>query len=83
MMGKFTTRDNGISKQFKPHIYQSKEGDRLGSFMINVIMIEEISNIGTDQIAEIEEFSMNKTEVDLGMNRITGMIIGEVILEVT
>ena len=37
--------------------------------MINVIMIEEVIKIGTDQIAEIEEFSMDKIEVDLGMDR--------------
>ena len=45
--------------------------------MINIIMIEEIIKIGIDQIAEIEEFSMDKLEVDLGMNKITGMIIGK------
>ena len=28
------------------------------------------------------EYSMDKTEVDLGMNKITGMIIGEETVEV-
>ena len=47
-------------------------------------MIEEIIKIGIDQIAEIEEFSLvDKIEVDLGMNRITAMIIGKEILKVT
>ena len=46
-------------------------------------MIEEIIKIGMDKIVELEEFSlvveisMDKIEVDLGMNKITGMIIGE------
>ena len=45
-------------------------------------MIEDIIKIGIDQIAEIEEFSMDKIEIDLGMDKITGMIIGEETLEV-
>ena len=63
--------------------------DRVEIFMINIIMIEEIIKIGIDQISKIEEFSlvvefsMDKIEVDLGMNKITGMIIGEDTLEVT
>ena len=58
-------------------------------FMINIIKIEEIIKIGIDQIAEIEEFSlvvefsMDKMEVDLGMHKVTGIIIGEETLEVT
>ena len=51
--------------------------------MINIIIIEEGIKIGTDQIAEMEDFRMDKIEVDLGMKRITGMIIGEEILGVT
>ena len=56
--------------------------------MINVNMIEEIIKIGVGQLAEIEEFSlvvefsMDKIEVDLGANKITGVIIGEETLEV-
>ena len=46
-------------------------------------MISEVITIGIDQIAEIEEISIDKIEVDIGMNIITGMIIGEEILEVT
>ena len=43
----------------------------------------EVIKTGTDQIEEIEEFSLvDKIEVYLGMNRITGMIIGEEILKV-
>ena len=57
MMGKLATEDYGISKQFKPQIYQSKRRGQSTNFMINVIMIEGIIKIGTDQIVEIEEFS--------------------------
>ena len=45
-------------------------------------MIEEVIKIDTDQIVEIEEFSIDKIEVDLGINKIIEMIIGEEILEV-
>ena len=62
---------------------KAKEGDRVGIFMINVIMTEEIIKKAIDQIAEIEEFSLvDKIEVDLGMNRIIEMIIGEETLEI-
>ena len=53
-------------------------------------MIKEIMEIGIDHMVEIGdfnlvvEFSMDRTiEVDLGMNKIVGVIIGEEILEVT
>ena len=43
-------------------------------------MTDKIIKIGTDQIAEIEEFNLvDKVEVDKGMNK----IIGEEILKVT
>ena len=71
MMDKLATRDNRINKWFKPQIDQSKRRDRVEIFMINIIMIEEIIKIGSEQI-----------EVDLGMNKIIWMIIGEEILEV-
>ena len=59
---------------------RAKEVDRVESFMIHIIMREEIIKIGTDQIAEIEEFNLvAKVEVDQGMNK----IIGEEILEVS
>ena len=45
-------------------------------------MIDEIIKIDIDQIAGIEEISMDKIEVDLGMNKIAGMIIEEETLEV-
>ena len=52
--------------------------------MINVIMIEEVIKLGTDLIVEIEEFSLvDKIEVDLAMNKIIEMIIGEEIVELT
>ena len=53
MMSKLATRDDGINEQSKPQIYQSKRRDRVEIFMINVIMIEKVIKIGTDQIAEI------------------------------
>ena len=52
-------------------------------------MIVEVMKLGSDQIVEIEkfnfviEFKMDKIEVDLGINKITGIIIGEEIVEVT
>ena len=50
--------------------------------MISIIMIEEIIKIGTDQIAEIEEFSLvDKIEVDLGMNRECIKILEDRIVE--
>ena len=56
--------------------------------MINIILIEEIIKIGIDQIVEIEKFSLvitfslDKIEVVLGTNKITGMITGEETLKV-
>ena len=52
-------------------------------------MIIEVIKINIDQIVKIEEFTlvvgfnMQKIEVDLDMNKITGMIIWENISEVT
>ena len=83
MMGKLATRDNSINKQFKPQIYQNKIRGQSIIFMINVIMIEEVIRKGIDQIAMTEEFSLvDKKEVDLGINKIIVMIIGEEILAV-
>ena len=45
--------------------------------MINEIMMEEIIKTGTDQITDIEGLIIDKIEVNIGMNRITGMITGE------
>ena len=63
---------------------KAKEGDRVEIFMINIIMTEEIIKTGYRSNSRDRriQFSMDKVEVDLGMNRITGMIIGEEILEV-
>ena len=81
-MGKLTTRDNRTNRQFKPQIYQSKRRGQSRNFVISVIMTEEIIKIGMDQIVEIEEFNLvDKVEVDQGMNRIIGMIIGEEVLK--
>ena len=46
-------------------------------------MIEEIIKIDIDQIVETGEFNLvDRVEVDQGMSKIIGMIIGEEILEV-
>ena len=45
-------------------------------------MMSEVIKISIGQIAEIEECSMDKIEVVQGMNKITGMIIEEEILDV-
>ena len=56
--------------------------------MIDICMIREVIKIGSDQIVVIEEFnllvevSMDKIDVSLDMNKVTGMIIGEESLEV-
>ena len=57
--------------------------------MTDIIIIREIVTIGIGQMAEIEEFhlvvgySVDKfIETDQDMNRITGMILEEEILEV-
>ena len=47
--------------------------------MIDTIMISEIIKIGTDQILVTGEISLDKIEVDNGMNQ----IMKEEILEVT
>ena len=63
---------------------KAKEGDRVDIFMTHVIMTGEIIKIGIDETAETEEFNLvDKVEVDQGMNRIIGVIIGKEILEVT
>ena len=83
MMDKLATKDNGMNKQFKLQIYKSKWRGKSRSFMINIIMIEETIKLGIDQKAEIDKFSIDKIEVNLGMDKITGLIIGEETLEVT
>ena len=51
--------------------------------MTNIIMIKEIIRICIDQVAETGEFSMDKiTEVDQGINKAIGTILGEETLEV-
>ena len=45
------------------------------NFTIDAVMISEVINIGIDQTAEIEEFNMDKIEVDQGMGKFTKMII--------
>ena len=83
MVGKLETRDSGTYRQFKPQIYQGKEGNRVEIFMIDVIVINKVSKIGIDKIAEIEGFNLvNKVEIDQVMSKLIGIVIGEEILEV-
>ena len=52
--------------------------------MMHAIMIEKIIKIGTDQIAEIREFTLlDKIEVDQGMNKMIGEKILEALQEYT
>ena len=81
MMSQLTTRDEGLNKQLKPQIYQGKGRGQSRNFTIYAIIISEVIKIGTDQIADTEEFSMDKIEVGLDKDKVIGMIIGEEILE--
>ena len=60
-----------------PKFIKAREKDKIENFMIDAIMTSETIKLDTDQIVETEEISMDKIEVDLGMNK----IIGEEILE--
>ena len=62
---------------------KAKEGDRVEFFMTDIISIREVIKIGTNQITEIVEFNLvDQAEVDQALNKITGIIIVEKILEV-
>ena len=83
MMGKLATRDNGINKQFKPQIYQSKRRGQSRNFYDKSDYDRRNYQNRYRSNSKIEGFSLvDKIEVDLGMNRITEMIIGAEILEV-
>ena len=58
---------------------KAREEHKVGNFMIDAIMINEIIKIGTDKIVVTEKISIEKIEVNQGMNK----IIGDKILEVT
>ena len=77
IMGKLVARDKGTNRQFKPQIYQSRRRGQSINFYDSIIMIEEIVKSDTDQIVVTGEISIDKVEVDPGMNK----IIGEEILE--
>ena len=81
MMDKLTTNDDGTNKQFKPQMYQSRRRGQARDFYNKCSYNQRI---GLDQILETGEFSMDEiTEVDHGMNKIIGMTLEELILEVT
>ena len=62
-------------------VIKAIEEDRVEIFMIHIIMIEEIIKIDIEQRVDIEKFSLvDKVEVDQGMSKIIGMIIGEELL---
>ena len=50
----------------------SVEGDKVEIFMTHIIMNSEIIKIGTDQIVVTGEISIDKIDVDQGMNKIIG-----------
>ena len=52
--------------------FKAREEDKVGNFMIGTIMNNEIIKIGTDQIVVTGEISIDKIEVNQGMNKITG-----------
>ena len=56
-----------------------KEEDKLEIFMTHITMTEEITKTDIDPIVVTGEISMDKIEVDKGMN----IIIGENILKAT
>ena len=83
MVSQLVTKDDGTIKQFKPQIFQSR---RRGT---NVIMIEKIIRISIAEIVEIGEFNLvveinmdRIIEVDQGMDKVIGIVLGEEILEV-
>ena len=88
MMSQLTMKDEGLNRQFNIRYTKVEAEANQENFTIYAIIISEVIKIGIDQITEIEEFnlvveiSMDKVEVDQGMNKITGMNIGEEILEV-
>ena len=77
MTGKLAAKDSGSGRQFKPQIYQGKgRGQNRGS-MIDTFTISEVIRIDIGQIVKTGD-SVDKIEVDLGIIK----IIGEEILEV-
>ena len=74
---KLAARDSGSGRQFNPQIYQGKKEDKIEVAIIDAVMISEVIKINIGQIVKTGD-SIDKTEVDLGMNK----IIEEDILEV-
>ena len=58
-------------------LIRAEEEDKVGIFMTHIIMTKEITKIDKDKIVVTEEISIDRIEVDQGMNK----IIGEEILE--
>ena len=78
------TKDEGLNKKVNPRYTKVESEANQGTFTIDAVIISKVTKIGIGQLVRIEEFSlMDKIEVDLGMNKITGMIIEDKILEVT
>ena len=83
MMGKLTTRDNGTNKQFKPQIYQSKRrGQNRNVYDTCNYDRGNYQNRSSSNSWDRRVQFNGQVEVEQGMNRIIGMIIGEEILEV-
>ena len=75
MIGKLATRDNGTNRQFKSQIHQSRGRGQNRNYRE---IIRTDTDQRTGQKAETED-NIDKTEVDLDINK----ILGEVILEET
>ena len=83
MMGKLVTRDNGTSRQFKAQIYQSKRrGQSRKLYDIHNYDRGNYKNRYRSKSGDRRIQFSGQIEVDQGMSKIIGMIIGEEILEV-
>ena len=62
-------------------IRAEEEEDKIDTFMICIIMTEEMTKIDIDQIVVTEEISIDRIEVGQDINKITGERILEVMWE--
>ena len=60
----------GIIGNSNLRFIRAEEGDNVEFFMTHIIMIEKIVKSDTDQIVVMGEISIDKAELDPGMNKI-------------
>ena len=77
MMGKLVARDSKVNRPFKSKIYQSQRRGQSGIFYETHKYDRVNYKTDIEQIVVTEEISIDRIEVDQGMNK----IIGEKILE--